>query len=84
MPYYYFTFGTDPGYPFQNGWVKIQAPSRREATEIFAIYFPSRDDECVNCAFIYEEEEFKETSMYKKNDNLGAGCHCVIAPFWLN
>lgn len=76
---YYFTFGSSPSFPYQNGWVMIQAPNKQAAIQIFNAYYPPKS-ECVNCAFIYTEEEFKQTIMYKQNENLGAGCHYIIAP----
>ena len=82
---YYYTFGTDEEYPFKGGWVVIQAPTRQAASRIFSSYFPDRDGSTfLNCAFVYNEEQFKKTSMYEDNDNLGAGCHCIIGPITNN
>lgn len=76
---YYFTFGSDQDFPFQNGWIVVQAPSAAAAIDIFCSYYPRRG-ECINCSFMYEEEAFINTEMYKRKDNLGAGCHCIIGP----
>ena len=27
---YFYTFGSDPGYPYQNGWVEVHATTREE------------------------------------------------------
>lgn len=74
---YYFTFGTDPEFPYQGGWVEVQATSRDEAVEKFNKFYPPRypDRAFVNCAFIYPEEAFKETRMYELANNLGYACH---------
>ena len=59
MNKYYFTFGTDPMYPFCNGYIIIHAPSGRSAREIFKAYFPNRPgSSAINCAFVYTEEQF--------------------------
>lgn len=79
MKNFYFTFGTSPAFPYQNGWVLVQAPNRHAAIQVFNAYFPPRC-QCVNCSFIYTEEEFMNTIMYRENKNLGAGCHCIIGP----
>lgn len=31
MNSYFYTFGSDPGFPYQNGWVEVRATSREEA-----------------------------------------------------
>ena len=62
---WFFTFGTYLGFPFQRGWVEIEAPTREQAVQVFRAYWPDRTPGTVNCAFIYSEDEFKETRMYK-------------------
>ncbi len=48
------------------------------AEKIFKLFFPcEKNDETVNCAFIYNESEFKKTEMYRK-DNFGKRCHGII------
>lgn len=80
LRYYYFTFGTDPDYPFAGGWVTVAAPSRQAAVQIFRLYYPNEaNTEALNCADVYTEEEFKETGM-EETGNFGAFCHAVIEP----
>ena len=76
---FYFTFGTDEAFPFQGGWVIVKAPDMMTARQIFMLYFPSVSG-YLNCAFVYSEEEFKKTKMYKDGENMGAGCHMIIGP----
>ena len=83
MKNYYFTFGSSPNYPFQNGWVMIQAPSRTAAIQIYNAYYPPKTRGLVNCAFIYEEEEFKRVKNLIGRDIAGAGCHRIIGPMTL-
>ena len=76
MQKFYFTFGSSTTFPYQNGWIIINADDLSSACDYFRKMFPNpRNKDIVNCAFIYSEEEFKETIMYKYNSNLGANCH---------
>lgn len=42
MNLYFYTFGSDPGFPYQNGWVEIHATSREDADRKFRAWFPDR------------------------------------------
>lgn len=42
MNRYFYTFGSDPGFPYQNGWVEIRADSFEEADRKFRARFPDR------------------------------------------
>ena len=68
---YYFTYSSWEGYPYNNGWTKIEAPSRKIAVEIFREIYPDKNEGLVNCASIYEEEQFQKTDMWRKG-NRGA------------
>lgn len=61
---FYFTFGSAPGFPFNRGWVEIQAPDISKACDIFNVIFPPRRKGVLNCAFVYTEDQFKTTGMY--------------------
>lgn len=75
MQKFYFTFGSSPTFPFENGWITINADCKSDACKYFTELYPNpKDKDIINCAFIYSEDEFKETIMYE-NGNLGAGCH---------
>ena len=76
---FYFTFGTNRQFPYQGGWVVVKAPDILIARKIFMFYFP-HENGYLNCSFVYTEEEFKKTIMYKEKDNMGAGCHLIIGP----
>ena len=60
MHNYYFTFGTDPRYPFGiDDYVKVTAPDLRSAIQIYRDHHPDRPgSHLVNCAFYYDEDEF--------------------------
>ena len=78
MRSYYFTFGNDSSQPFYGGWIIVKAKNMECAEEIFKLYFPcAKNDETVNCAFVYSEWEFKKTKMYS-SDNFGKRCHGII------
>lgn len=42
MNSYYYTFDSDPGFPYQNGWVEVRAVSREETDRKFRARFPDR------------------------------------------
>lgn len=60
MKNYYFTFGSNPQYPYgREEYVKVSAPDVRTAVHIFQKHHPNRPgSNLVNCAFWYGEEEF--------------------------
>lgn len=77
---YYFTFGSDEVYPFQNGWIVITAEDEMQARMIFKALYPGETpDSLLRFAFVYDEESWKKTSMYKNGENLGYGCHRHIS-----
>ena len=69
---FYFTYGTSESFPFSKGWTEVIAPDKDTAIKLFNILHKPRFD-CTNASFIYSEEEFKETSMFKEG-NLGKFC----------
>lgn len=75
MAKFYFTYGSDPAYPFCGGWTEIEATSLYQATNIFkAAHRNDIDSETLNCADYYTEEGFKKTGMHKSG-NRGKFCH---------
>lgn len=75
---YYFTYGTDPRYPYSGGWTEIIAPDAKTACSIFSAVHPDRVEGLLNCAFLYPEKEFIKTEMYRDGDNFGHGCRETI------
>lgn len=61
MKNYYFTFGSDPAYPYgQDDYVLVEAKDLDQAIHLFQAVHPNRPgSDCVNCAFWYGEERFK-------------------------
>ena len=76
MPKFYFTYGTDPSYPFHGGWTEIEALDRPTACNLFQAYHPNRPGSAgsLNCADIYNEDEFMRTDMLL-DGNFGVCCH---------
>ncbi len=58
MKKWYFTFGSDPGFPYQNTYLIVMADTKREAIEKFRAKFPDRHENTANCAFWYSEEQW--------------------------
>ena len=57
----YFTFGSDPRFPYgRNDYVEVEAEDMHQACELFNLLHPPRNEgsNIVNCAFIYSEEKF--------------------------
>ncbi len=57
---YFYTFGSEPKFPYQSGWVEVRAASWDEAHAKFRARFPDRPghEGILNCAFFYNEEEW--------------------------
>lgn len=73
---FYFTFGPNERFPYQNGWIVIQTETEEQARSLFDILYPRKHpNDCLRCAFVYDEIAWKKTTMYAKNSNLGYGCH---------
>lgn len=75
LPVFYFTYASDERFPFHAGWTEVRARDRNQACAIFNAHHPPRDGSgCVNCSWIYDEAQFRDTEMYRNNDNFGKGC----------
>lgn len=78
---YYFTFGRDEQFPYQDGWVVVEAETASIAAKLFSMMFPNPRPGCeniMNCSFMYPEKDFIQTEMYRDGENFGHGCHKVI------
>jgi len=69
----FYTFGTDERYPYQGGWVEVEAESARQAHAIFRKHYPDRIPGILDCADYYTEKQFAEADM--ASGNFGAFCH---------
>ncbi|MCD8109996.1 MAG: hypothetical protein LUE14_07845 [Clostridiales bacterium] len=71
MERWYFTFGTDAGFPFQDTYLVVFADSEKSAIEKFCAAYPDRHEGVVNCAFWYSEEKWRGSACEKAwNDKL--------------
>ena len=73
---YFFTFGSAEHFPFKGGWVEVLAANAREAVEIFCSYYPLLNGSIINCAFVYDQEEFEKTN--QRNIPGWSICHRVL------
>ena len=73
---FYYTFGNDERFPFQSGWVEVNADSLIEANDMFRSYFADRNG-ALNCAFVYNDEEWAQTPM-AQSDAPEQICHMKI------
>lgn len=76
MNRFFYTFGSDSGFPFQNGWVEVHASDWNEAHEKFRARFPDRHENTVNCSFFYSEEQWHR--MDPEHAWHGYRCYAVI------
>lgn len=60
MNKFYYTFGTDEGFPFKAGWIIMYANTRQEANMKFRTLFPDRHEGTLNCSFVYNEARWAE------------------------
>lgn len=60
MNRYYYTFGSADYFPFQNGWIIIEAKTFAQADDVFKKHFPCRHDNVLNCSFSYDEQRWRE------------------------
>ena len=73
MARFFFTFGTDRGFPFYRGHVEVLALDERDAVAAFRQHYPDRTPGIINCAFVYPEARFKD---YGEKCHAG---HCSAA-----
>ena len=57
-PTFYYTFGTANSFPFQKGWVAVEAPDRKSADVLFRRHFPDQTPGFLNCSSIFSSTEF--------------------------
>lgn len=62
---YYFTFGSDPGFPYQNAYLVVEADSEVSAIEKFRRKFPDRSPNVYNASFCYSQEKWEELGCQK-------------------
>ena len=60
MSSFYYTFGSDPGFPYQNGWVEVKAASRAEAHQKFRARFPDQPghEGIMNYSYCYSQKQW--------------------------
>ena len=76
MQTFFFTYGTS-GYPFSGGWTEVIAPSREAACALFRLFHPNVHEDLLNCADVYNEATFINSSMYTLG-NFGHKCREII------
>lgn len=58
---FYFTFGSDKDYPYQNTYLIVIADCMGEAMTKFTSKYPNRHFNCINCAFYYDEATWNKS-----------------------
>ena len=62
---FYFTFGSDPGFPYQNTYLVIEAFNKSSAIRKFRKKFPDRHENVYNASFCYSQEEWEKQEFEK-------------------
>lgn len=55
---FYFTFGSDSGFPYQKTYLIVIAETKQEAIRKFREKYPDRHKNTFNCSFVYSEEQW--------------------------
>lgn len=71
-----FTFGSAEHFPFQNGYVIINAANTLDATNEFRRLYPDEHAGVLNCSDIYTRQD--DVDYFKNNGNRGQKCHRYI------
>ena len=60
---FYFTFGTEGYFPFNNTYLVVYAESYKEAVALFRKRYPDHIEGIVNCSYIYTQEKWNNLRM---------------------
>lgn len=58
MEKYYFTFGPEKTFPYQNTYLIVAASSYNDAVKSFREKYPDLHPDCMNCSSCYNEKEW--------------------------
>lgn len=71
-----FSFGTSEQFPFQGGYIIINATDKIAAVEEFRRLYPDVHPGTLNCSDVYTNPN--SIKRFKEDGNLGGGCHLYI------
>lgn len=71
-----FSFGTSKQFPFQGGYIIINAADKQTAIKEFRKRYPDVTPGIINCSDIYTSPA--RIREFKRDGTLGAGCHLYI------
>lgn len=75
MAKFYFTYGTNPEFPYQGGWTEIEAENSSRAQIAFRYFHPNREGSpYLNCAGMYDDQAFAATIMSGIKNCFGHAC----------
>ena len=58
MKRFYFVFGSDPEFPYQNGYLVVCAKNINDALTEFRRHYPDKAFNCPNCQAVYDQNEW--------------------------
>ena len=65
---FYFTFGTDPEFPYQNGYLVVYASTLSEAVRKFQEKYPNRMLNLLNCSSVYSRSVWERSGLGEAKD----------------
>ena len=65
---FYFTFGADPEFPYQNGYLIVYAPTLKKAVKKFQEKYPNRAPKILNCSSVYSQSSWKKCELSEDKD----------------
>ena len=63
MTPFYFTFGSDKGFPYQNAYLIVMAETEVEAVKKFRSRYKDRTPDVANCSFWYARDKWLDLKM---------------------
>ncbi len=76
---FFYTFADSPQFPFQRGYIEIQAEDRTIADKLFRQYFPDIHEGILNCAGIYDKDSFERYQATCKSSESWLKCHGIVS-----
>lgn len=55
---WFYTYGSNSHFPFQSGWTEVFATDGKQASKAFRGVHPDVTPGCLNCSFVYSQDEF--------------------------
>lgn len=68
MAKFYFTFGSSSAFPYQNGYLVIEADNLKDAAACFKEHYPNKSPDVLNCSDYYTELQWEKVQEYYQGE----------------